>query len=64
MVEGQVPIEEYETGNTKHKWNLNKMKLAHRKIFSYDYKKGQLKRGYANRTLYTVSYTHLTLPTN
>ena len=52
MVEGQIPIEEYETGNTKHKWDLKKLKFAHRVLFDYDYKKGEVKRGYANRTLY------------
>ncbi|MCK4901953.1 MAG: aldehyde:ferredoxin oxidoreductase [Thermoplasmatales archaeon] len=52
MVEGQLPIEEYETGNTKHKWDLKKIKFAHRVLFEYDYKKGEVKKGYANRTLY------------
>ena len=52
MVEGQVPIEEYKTGNTKHKWDLKRIKSAHRTVSEYDYKKGELKRGYANRTLY------------
>ena len=27
MVEGQITIEEYDTGNTKHKWDLKRMKL-------------------------------------
>lgn len=52
MVEGQIPIEEYETGNTKHKWDLKKIKFAHSVLFDYIYKKGEVKRGYANRTLY------------
>ena len=52
MVEGQIPIEEYETGNTKHKWNLNKLKLAHRILTEYDYKKGEIKKGFADKTLY------------
>ena len=52
MVEGQVTIEEYETGNTKHKWDYKRLKLAHRPIFSYDYKKGEITKGFANRTLY------------
>ena len=52
MVEGQIAIEEYETGNTKHKWDLKKLKLAHRVLFDYTYKKGEIKKGYANRTLY------------
>jgi len=28
MVEGQITVEEYETGNTKHKWDLDKIKKA------------------------------------
>ena len=35
MVEGQLPIEEYETGNTKHKWDFKKLKQAHRVVFEY-----------------------------
>ena len=52
MVEGQIPIEKYKTGNTKHKWDLKKLRFAHRVLFEYNYKKGELQRGYANRTLY------------
>jgi len=52
MVEGQIPIEEYETGNTKHKWNLDKIKKAHHKVLEYKYKKGKVEKGFANRTLY------------
>ncbi len=52
MLKGQIPIEQYETGNTKHKWDLKKIKLAHRKISSYNYKKGEINRGYTGRTLY------------
>lgn len=52
MVEGQIPIEEYETGNTKHKWDLKKIRFAHRILAEYNYKKGEVYRGYANRTLY------------
>jgi len=52
MLEGQIPIEEYETGNTNHKWDFKKLKLAHKDIFKYNYKKGKINRGYANRTLY------------
>ena len=52
MVEGQIPIEAYETGNTIHKWDLKKIKFAHKILFNYIYKKGEVKRGYANRTLY------------
>jgi aldehyde:ferredoxin oxidoreductase len=52
MVEGQIPIEDYETGNTKHKWDLKKIKFAHRVLFEHNYKKGEVKGGFANRTLY------------
>ena len=37
MEEGQIPIEEYETGNTKHKWNLKKIKSSHKILAEYDY---------------------------
>jgi aldehyde:ferredoxin oxidoreductase len=52
MTEGQIPIEEYETGNTKHKWDLKRIKLAHHKVAEYSYKKGKIQKGFANRTLY------------
>lgn len=52
MAEGQFSIEEYQTDNTKHRWDLKKIKFAHRVLFDYKYKKSQLKRGFANRTLY------------
>jgi aldehyde:ferredoxin oxidoreductase len=52
LIEGQIPIEEYKTGNTKHKWDLKRLKLAHRVVTSYNYKKGKIEKGFANRTLY------------
>lgn len=52
MSEGQVPIEEYETGNTKHKWDLKKIKSAHKILFESNYKKGKIEKGFANKTLY------------
>jgi len=52
MVEGQIPIEEYKTGNTEHKWDLKKIKFAHRTLFSHKYKKRDISRGFANKTLY------------
>jgi aldehyde:ferredoxin oxidoreductase len=52
MVQGQISVEEYETGNTKHKWDLNKLKRAHRVVAEYSYKKGEIDKGFANRTLY------------
>jgi len=52
MAEGQIPIEEYETGNTKHKWNFKKIKSSHKVIAEYNYKKREIKNGFANSTLY------------
>jgi len=52
MTQGQIPIEEYKTGNTKHKWNLKKIKSSHKVLAEYNYKKGKIKNGFANRTLY------------
>jgi aldehyde:ferredoxin oxidoreductase len=52
MVQGQIPVSEYETGNTKHKWNLDRIKKAHHKVAEYNYKKGSVEKGFANRTLY------------
>ncbi len=52
MAEGQISIKEYVTGNTKHKWDLKQVKQAHRMIFAHIYKKSEVKKGYANRTLY------------
>jgi aldehyde:ferredoxin oxidoreductase len=52
MVEGQIAVEQYKTGNTKHSWDLKKIRSAHKILTKYSYKKGQVTRGYANRTLY------------
>jgi aldehyde:ferredoxin oxidoreductase len=52
MVEGQIPVEKYESGDTKHQWNVKKLQSKHKKISSFSYKKGLVKKGYANRTLY------------
>jgi aldehyde:ferredoxin oxidoreductase len=52
MISGQIPVEEYTTGNTKHKWDVNKLKRAHHVVASYDYKKSEIKHGFANRTLF------------
>ncbi len=51
MISGQIPVEEYDTGNTKHKWDVNKLKRAHRVVARYNYKKGEIQTGFANRTL-------------
>jgi aldehyde:ferredoxin oxidoreductase len=52
MVEGQIPIEEYKTGNTDHRWDLEKLRAAHKVKCTYTYKKGEVTKGFANRTLY------------
>ena len=52
MLEGQISINDYTTGNTKHKWDVKKILQAHRVIFEKIYKKGKVEKGYANRTLY------------
>ena len=52
MVEGQIALEEYKSGNTEHHWDLKKIKSAHKVLATYTYKKGEVNKGYANRTLY------------
>ncbi len=52
MIDGQIPIEEYDTGNTRHKWDVNKLKRAHRVVAEYIYKKGEIQKGFADRILY------------
>jgi aldehyde:ferredoxin oxidoreductase len=52
MVKGQIAIEEYKTGNTEHTWDVKKIRSAHTVLATYSYKKGQVDKGYANRTLY------------
>ena len=52
MVEGQIAVEDYKTGNTEHSWNLKKIKSAHKVLKTYSYKKGDVIKGFANRTLY------------
>ena len=52
MVEGQIVVDDYKTGNTRHEWDVKKLKSAHKILYKYDYKKGKIKRGFANRTLY------------
>jgi len=52
MVKGQVPIEEYKTGNTKHAWDGKKIKAAHKILAEYTFKNDGITHGYANKTLY------------
>jgi len=52
VVEGQIPIEDYKTGNTDHSWDLVKLRNAHTIKATFAYKKSEVNKGYANRTLY------------
>jgi aldehyde:ferredoxin oxidoreductase len=52
MLEGQIKVSEYQSGNTTHKWDLKKLKSKHKTLHEYIYKKGEINKGYANRTLY------------
>ncbi|MDG6219022.1 MAG: aldehyde ferredoxin oxidoreductase C-terminal domain-containing protein [Candidatus Thermoplasmatota archaeon] len=52
MVEGQIPVEEYKTGNTTHKYNVEKLRSKHEILAEYTYKKWEIRKGFANRTLY------------
>ncbi|MCK4718655.1 MAG: aldehyde:ferredoxin oxidoreductase [Thermoplasmata archaeon] len=52
MVEGQIPVEEYETGNTKHQWDTAKLRSAHKVLASHAYEKRSVEKGFAGRTLY------------
>ncbi len=52
MVDGQIQIQNYNTGNSKNNWDLNKIKLKHKTICEYEYAKKDIQKGYANRTLY------------
>ncbi len=42
----------FETGNTKHEWNLEKLKDRHKILAEYRYEKREIESGYAGRTLY------------
>ncbi len=42
----------FETGNTKHQWDLAKMKKGHKVLAEFRYEKRKVIRGYAGRTLY------------
>jgi len=52
MVEGQIPILEYETGNTKHQWDVKKLQKKHKILFEYKYEKRPVSKGFAGKTLY------------
>ncbi|MCK4614087.1 MAG: aldehyde:ferredoxin oxidoreductase, partial [Thermoplasmata archaeon] len=42
----------FETGNTKHDWDLKALGKAHEILAEYTYEKREVERGYAGRTLY------------
>ncbi len=42
----------FETGNTKHDWDLDKLKNSRKVLAEYKYEKKPVVKGYANRTLY------------
>jgi aldehyde:ferredoxin oxidoreductase len=44
--------EGFETGNTKHEWDLAKLRKGHKTLAEYKYEKRPVVRGYAGRTLY------------
>ncbi len=52
MVEGQITVEEYKTENTEHTWDVKKLFSAHKVLKKFSFKKGQVTKGYADRTLY------------
>jgi aldehyde:ferredoxin oxidoreductase len=51
MLKGQIPVEEYESGNTKHSWDIESLKKAHTTFAKIDYIKNEVVRGYANKIL-------------
>jgi aldehyde:ferredoxin oxidoreductase len=42
----------FETGNTRHEWDLKALKQAHRVLADYSYEKKPVDKGFAGRTLY------------
>jgi aldehyde:ferredoxin oxidoreductase len=51
MTQGQIPINDYQTGNTQHTWDHAKIKAARTILAKHTYTKGTVQRGYTNRTL-------------
>jgi len=45
-------VDGFETGNTKHKWDLEKLRSGHRVLADYTFEKRPIENGYNNRTLY------------
>ncbi|MEM0493202.1 MAG: aldehyde ferredoxin oxidoreductase N-terminal domain-containing protein, partial [Candidatus Thermoplasmatota archaeon] len=52
MIEGQIEVDGYKTGNTVHRYDLDKLRSRHKILAEYKYTKRGVIRGYANRTLY------------
>ncbi len=42
----------FETGNTRHEWDLAAMRAQHKILAEYSYEKKPVQRGYVGRTLY------------
>jgi len=42
----------YKTGNTEHKWDMEKIKSGHKVLKEWKYEKRPVEKGYAGRTLY------------
>ncbi|MBU4032559.1 MAG: aldehyde:ferredoxin oxidoreductase, partial [Candidatus Thermoplasmatota archaeon] len=42
----------FQTGNTKHEWDLEKLKASRKIIAEFKYEKRAVEKGYANRTLF------------
>ncbi|KYK29646.1 MAG: aldehyde:ferredoxin oxidoreductase [Candidatus Proteinoplasmatales archaeon SG8-5] len=51
-MDGQIPVGEFDSGNTKHAWDIEALKDGHKVLKSYEYKKREVSNGYAGRTLY------------
>jgi len=52
MTKGQQTIQTYDSGNTKHKWDIKTLQQKHSILAEYSYKHSRIEKGYANRTLY------------
>ncbi|MBN1390529.1 MAG: aldehyde:ferredoxin oxidoreductase, partial [Candidatus Thermoplasmatota archaeon] len=42
----------FETGNTPHEWDIEKLRAAHRTLSDYRFEKRPIEKGYAGRILY------------
>ena len=48
----KTPDGGFETGDTRHDWDMERLRKGHRILAEYRYEKKPLERGYANRTIY------------